>query len=84
MRELRTQERRPVRSGACWAGWRPYTGYHPPPATLFQSKNERRPQQEGRRSANDMPGIGSPIVGVGHHLPPFEMKYPARRRVSPR
>jgi hypothetical protein len=50
MRELRTQERRPVRSGACWAGWRPYTGYHPPPATLFQSKNERRPQQEGRRS----------------------------------
>jgi hypothetical protein len=51
MRELRTQERRPVRSGVCWAGWRPYTGYHPPPATLFQSKNERRPQQEGRRSA---------------------------------
>jgi hypothetical protein len=76
MRELRTQERRPVRSGACWAGWRPYTGYHPPPATLFQSKNERRPQQEGRRSANVMPYSG----GVGHHLLPFESSYPARRR----
>jgi hypothetical protein len=71
MRELRTQERRPVRSGVCWAGWRPYTGYHPPPATLFQSKNERRPQQEGRRSAC--------ITSVL-----WRMKYPARRRVSPR